>query len=136
MRNDTIDSFLAAPADRVPAPGGGASTGLHAAQAAALLAMVARYSDGKRFAVRAELCAAVTEVDRLVQRAERVSAAVRVERGSITGRDVDQRLAGSVAAAVLAVQRGAQLLRVHDVAATRDALAVLAALEDRREEST
>jgi hypothetical protein len=136
MRNDTIDSFLAAPADRVPAPGGGASTGLHAAQAAALLAMVARYSDGKRFAVRAELCAAVNEVDRLVQRAERVTAAVRVERGSITGRDVDQRLAGSVAAAVLAVQRGAQLLRVHDVAATRDALAVLAALEDRREEST
>jgi dihydropteroate synthase len=56
--------------------------------------------------------------------------------GAITGRDVDQRHAGSVAAAVLAVQRGAQLLRVHDVAATRDALAVLAALEDRREEST
>jgi methenyltetrahydrofolate cyclohydrolase len=79
MRNDTIDSFLAAPADRVPAPGGGASAGLHAAQAAALLAMVARYSDGKRFAVRAELCAAVNEVDRLVQRAERVTAAVRVE---------------------------------------------------------
>ena len=33
-------------AARVPAPGGGATAGLHAAQAAALVAMVARYSDG------------------------------------------------------------------------------------------
>jgi dihydropteroate synthase len=39
---------------------------------------------------------------------------------------------GSVSATVLAVQRGAHLLRVHDVAATRDALTVLAA-EQRRE---
>ena len=30
MRNDTIDNFLDALADRVPAPGGGASAGLHA----------------------------------------------------------------------------------------------------------
>jgi dihydropteroate synthase len=49
--------------------------------------------------------------------------------GQITGRPVDQRLAASVAAAVLAAQRGAAILRVHDVAATRDALAVMAALD-------
>jgi dihydropteroate synthase len=54
--------------------------------------------------------------------------------GVMTGRPVEQRLAGSISAAVLAVQRGAQLLRVHDVAATRDALAVLGAVERRREE--
>jgi dihydropteroate synthase len=47
--------------------------------------------------------------------------------GVITGRPVGQRLAGSVAAAVIAVQQGATVLRVHDVSATRDALAVLAA---------
>ena len=47
MRNDTIDSFLRALAARVPAPGGGATAALHAAQAAALVAMVARYSDGR-----------------------------------------------------------------------------------------
>jgi dihydropteroate synthase len=35
----------------------------------------------------------------------------------------------SVAAALMAVQNGAQIVRVHDVAATRDALAVLAALQ-------
>jgi dihydropteroate synthase len=47
--------------------------------------------------------------------------------GALTGRPVQDRLAASVAAALLAVQRGARIVRVHDVAATRDALAVLAA---------
>jgi formiminotetrahydrofolate cyclodeaminase len=55
VRNDTIDSFLNALADRVPAPGGGASAALHAAQAAALVAMVARYTDGPRFTEHADL---------------------------------------------------------------------------------
>jgi len=49
--------------------------------------------------------------------------------GRITGRAAEERLAGSVAAALIAVQRGARIVRVHDVAATRDALAVLAAVE-------
>ncbi|HUL92635.1 MAG TPA: dihydropteroate synthase [Burkholderiales bacterium] len=49
--------------------------------------------------------------------------------GAITGRGADDRLAASLAAALLAAQRGARILRVHDVAATRDALEVLAALE-------
>jgi dihydropteroate synthase len=44
--------------------------------------------------------------------------------GALTGRPVDQRLAASVAAALAAVQRGARIVRVHDVAATVDALAV------------
>lgn len=39
-------------------------------------------------------------------------------------RHVDQRLAASMAAALLAVERGANIVRVHDVAATRDALDV------------
>ena len=49
MRDDTIAAFLDQLAARVPAPGGGATAALHAAQAAALLAMVARYSDGPRY---------------------------------------------------------------------------------------
>lgn len=44
--------------------------------------------------------------------------------GKLTGREAGERLAGSVAAALFAVQRGAAIVRVHDVAATRDALAV------------
>ena len=48
--------------------------------------------------------------------------------GNVTGRGVHDRLAGSVAAALLAAQRGADILRVHDVAATVDALKVLEAV--------
>lgn len=45
--------------------------------------------------------------------------------GELTGRDdPHQRVHGSVAAALIAAQRGAKLLRVHDVAATVDALKV------------
>jgi dihydropteroate synthase len=44
--------------------------------------------------------------------------------GLITGRPVGERLAASVAAALVAAQRGAAVLRVHDVAATVDALKV------------
>ena len=49
--------------------------------------------------------------------------------GAITGRPVDERMPASIAAALLAVQHGARIVRVHDVAATRDALAVLEAVE-------
>lgn len=48
--------------------------------------------------------------------------------GELTGRKVDERAAGSVAAALLAAQNGASLLRVHDVRETVDALDVWAAL--------
>jgi dihydropteroate synthase len=51
--------------------------------------------------------------------------------GKITGKPVADRVSASVAAALLAVERGAALVRVHDVAATRDALLVLNAIERR-----
>lgn len=44
--------------------------------------------------------------------------------GQITGRPVQARVAASVAAALLCVQRGASIVRVHDVAPTVDALKV------------
>jgi dihydropteroate synthase len=44
--------------------------------------------------------------------------------GKITGRATEDRVHGSVAAALMAVERGAAIVRVHDVAATRDALAM------------
>jgi formiminotetrahydrofolate cyclodeaminase len=49
MRDETITAFLDQLAARVPAPGGGATAALHAAQSAALLAMVARYSNGAKY---------------------------------------------------------------------------------------
>jgi len=47
--------------------------------------------------------------------------------GRITGREVDDRIAGTIATNVLAYERGARVFRVHDVAPVRDALAVTAA---------
>ena len=48
--------------------------------------------------------------------------------GEITGREIGERVHASVAAAVLAAEYGARILRVHDVAATVDALKVWAAV--------
>ncbi len=52
--------------------------------------------------------------------------------GRITGRDVGARAFASVAAAMIAVEKGANIVRVHDVAGTRDALAVWRAVISNR----
>ena len=49
--------------------------------------------------------------------------------GAVTGLEVDQRMVPSVAAAVLAVERGASVVRVHDVRETVAALAVWSAMQ-------
>jgi dihydropteroate synthase len=51
--------------------------------------------------------------------------------GVVTGRPVGERVAASIAAAVLAVERGAHIVRVHDVAATVDALKLWLAARPR-----
>jgi dihydropteroate synthase len=48
--------------------------------------------------------------------------------GELTGQDVTQRLPASIAAALIAAQRGAAIVRVHDVQATVDALKILNAV--------
>lgn len=50
--------------------------------------------------------------------------------GRLTGRDVDDRLAGSLAAALAAIERGASIVRVHDVRETADAIKVWRAITD------
>jgi dihydropteroate synthase len=50
--------------------------------------------------------------------------------GTITGRAVEDRLPASLAAAVMAAERGARVLRVHDVGATVDALKLWQAVAD------
>lgn len=61
MRDQTIGTFLDTLAARQAAPGGGSTAALNAAQAAALLAMVARYSGGPRYAQHASAIARVVE---------------------------------------------------------------------------
>ncbi len=53
--------------------------------------------------------------------------------GALTGRPVDEREFAGVAAHLAAVARGARLLRVHNVAAMRDALAIWNAVEEQQD---
>jgi dihydropteroate synthase len=53
--------------------------------------------------------------------------------GALTGRGVDEREFAGVAAHLMAVARGARLLRVHNVAAMRDALAIWNAVEEQQD---
>ena len=50
--------------------------------------------------------------------------------GQITGKPVDQRLAGSLTLAVISAMSGADIVRVHDVTETRDALDIVGALNN------
>lgn len=50
--------------------------------------------------------------------------------GQITGKAVDQRLAGSLTLAVISAMSGADIVRVHDVTETRDALDIVGALNN------
>ena len=56
--------------------------------------------------------------------------------GLVTGRPSDERLAGTIATCVMAFERGAALLRVHDVGPVSDALAVAAATVSGRWKTT
>lgn len=78
--------------------------------------------------------ALLRDLERL--RAEGLPVLVGMSRktmlGAITGRPVGERVAAGIAAAVLAVERGARIVRTHDVAVTRDALALWMALQGGR----
>jgi dihydropteroate synthase len=53
-----------------------------------------------------------------------VGASRKAFLGKLSGKPASERVVGSLAAAAIAAQRGSSILRVHDVAATREALAV------------
>ncbi|MFI7637213.1 cyclodeaminase/cyclohydrolase family protein [Nonomuraea sp. NPDC049400] len=107
MRDTKIVDFLAELAARVPAPGGGATAALHAAQAAALLGMVARYTTGERYADHAEtVVAVIAETDTLRARALRlaeedaaaftaVTDAYRLPKGEERSTAIARALAGA-----------------------------------------
>ncbi len=84
---------------------------------------------GKTDAHNFTLLAELSELERM-----QVPIVVGLSRksmlGRASGRAVDDRGPASVAAALLAAERGADIVRVHDVAATRDALSVFKAMQD------
>jgi dihydropteroate synthase len=77
--------------------------------------------------------ALLAHLDRIVRHGRPVLAGLSRKSiiGAITGRPVGERVHGSIAAAMLALERGARILRVHDVAATRDAVSVWMAVSGR-----
>lgn len=112
MRDQTIDAFLGNLAARIPAPGGGATAALHAAQAAALLAMVARYSDGPRY--DSELMGGlVTRADKLREEALGLAEADAAAFGAVADayrlpKDTGEQQAARSAAIAEAVAGAAQ----------------------------
>lgn len=74
--------------------------------------------------------ALLAQLERFVELGVPVLAGLSRKRtiGEITGRELGERIHGSVAAALIAAQNGAKLIRVHDVAATVDALKVWSAV--------
>jgi dihydropteroate synthase len=82
---------------------------------------------GKNDAHNFTLLAELSELERM-QVPIVVGLSRKATLGRASGRAVQDRASASVAAAVLAAERGANVVRVHDVAATRDALSVLEAM--------
>jgi dihydropteroate synthase len=76
----------------------------------------------------------LARLDRFVQLGHPVLVGLsrKASLGEMTGRPVEQRLVASVAAALLAIQAGAHVVRVHDVAATRDAISVWEGVRQER----
>lgn len=76
ISSETINDYLARLASREPTPGGGAAAALHAAQGAALVAMVARYTTGTKYQQHAELVTTIiSNADELVAQALRLADA-------------------------------------------------------------
>jgi len=120
MRHDTIAAFLTRLADRTPTPGGGATAALHAAQAAALVAMVGRYSDTPRYSAHADrITKIVRNADRLRVASLRlaeldVDAFGAVGRAYRLPKDDPDRAAAVSAALVGAGRVPAEVIRVAD----------------------
>lgn len=118
MRTDTVDTFLSQLAARVPAPGGGATAALHAAQAAALVAMVGRYSDSARYADHAAEITTITgTADRLRQHAlglaeEDAAAFTSVTQGNGLPEDTATRSAALAQALIGAARVPAMVVPV------------------------
>jgi len=124
MRDDTVQNFLEQLAARAPTPGGGATAALHAAQAAALVAMVGRYSDTAKYAAHADRIAHIVRTaDQLrsdaLQLAEADVAAFGVvgaayKLGKDTTDQVSARAAAIAAALIGAGRVPANVIRVAD----------------------
>lgn len=93
----------------------------------ALIVVDPGFGFGKTLAHNVELLANLRQLQDL-GRPVLVGLSRKSTLGELTGRKVDDRLAASISAAVIAVMHGAQILRAHDVRETVDALRVVGAV--------
>lgn len=122
ISSETVSSYLTRVAAKQPTPGGGAAAALHAAQGAALVAMVARYTTGAKYEEHAPLVQRITQAaDGLVTEAlhladadeqafQAVIDAYRLPSG--TDESKAARAAGIQSALIQAAETPAQLVRV------------------------
>lgn len=122
ISSETINNYLTRLASREPTPGGGAAAALHAAQGAALVAMVARYTTGAKYEQHAALVSRIiAAADELVDEALRLAEADELAfQGVIdsyklpSGTEAfnEARSAAIQAALIHAAQTPAQLVKV------------------------
>lgn len=79
---------------------------------------------GKTLAHNLTLFKNIGKMQQLLELPMLVGTSRKTMIGDLTGRPVERRLAGSIAATLVAVSQGAKIVRVHDVTETIDALAV------------
>lgn len=99
---------------------------------AALIIVDPGFGFGKTHSHNVELLANLRQLQNL-GRPVMVGLSRKSTLGKLTGRDIDDRLSASICAAVIAVMQGAQIVRVHDVRETVDALRVVAAVLEARQ---
>ena len=125
LSDQTIGAFLDELAARQPTPGGGASAALHAAQGAALLGMVARYSTGERYEAHAATIDHVrAEADRLRGEALQLAADDVAAFGTVSAayamaRVTDEEKAAR-SAAIAAAAAGASTPPARPIAAAEE----------------
>jgi formiminotetrahydrofolate cyclodeaminase len=125
ISSETIHEYLARLASREPTPGGGAAAAVHAAQAAALVAMVARYTTGLKYEQHAELVQRIiSAADGLVVEALRLADADQhafqgvIDSYKLPSGTEDLKAARTASiqdALILAAQTPAQLIKVAGV---------------------
>ncbi|MEU2972260.1 cyclodeaminase/cyclohydrolase family protein [Nocardiopsis alba] len=114
MRDELIGVYLERLAAREPTPGGGAAAALHAGQAAALVAMVARYTTGSKYAEHSEAVTRITErADALSEQALGLASADEAAFGKVASayklaRDTEEAKAARSAAIAEATAGAAQ----------------------------
>lgn len=122
ISSETVSSYLTRLAAKQPTPGGGAAAALHAAQGAALVAMVARYTTGARYEPHAPQVQRITQAaDNLITEALRLADADEQAFQAVIDSyrlpsDTDEskaaRAAGIQSALIQAAQTPAQLIKV------------------------